>query len=208
VTRVPWLVLVIVGGCGSDAVVRPPDARPATADARAGDAALPVDGGGSDAAPPAADARADAAPTPPPDAAAAPDAPLPDAAPPPPDARPPDAPSPPDAVSLLPDAPESKDAGANTAPTIGSVSWTAPEPCSVGVPGTFTIVVQASDAETPGMLTYEGSVSSCSGSIDGPDDSVTCPNVSPYVGQVTVTDPDGLFDRVFFTIEPCESGSM
>jgi hypothetical protein len=189
-------MLAMVSGCGSDAVVPPPpDARSAAdailvvPDASVPDAATAMDGRAADAA------------TPPPDA------PLPDAAAPPPDARPSDAPPASDAVSLLPDAPAPKDADVNTPPIIQSVTWTAPEPCSMAVPGIFTIVVEATDAETPGALTYQGSVTSCSGSIDGPDDSVTCPNVSPYVGQVTVTDPDGLFDRAFFTIEPCESGS-
>lgn len=102
------------------------------------------------------------------------------------------------------------DGGApNTAPQIMQVMWgPTPTPaCMTGIPHQYTITITATDAETPGTLTYSGSVAGCTGVINSASAMVNCPNAAPYSGSVTVADPGGLTDTQTFTINICQSGS-
>jgi hypothetical protein len=105
------------------------------------------------------------------------------------------------------DAAAGADGSGNAAPVISRVRWMPAAGCTAGVSSDFAFVIEATDAETPGELTYDGSVSSCTGRLDRAMDSVTCPNVSPYLGSVTVRDPQGAMAMLSFTVSPCAAGS-
>jgi hypothetical protein len=68
-------------------------------------------------------------------------------------------------------------------------------------------VVTATDADTgAGELVYSGSVNSC-GTITGSSTTLSCPNIMPYSGTITVTDPDANSDSQAVSFEPCTDGS-
>jgi len=69
------------------------------------------------------------------------------------------------------------------------------------------VTISATDADND-PLTYSGSVSFCTGSLNAAVSSVNCPNTGFYTGNVTVQDPDGNADQASFTIGPCQSGSV
>ena len=100
------------------------------------------------------------------------------------------------------------DAPGGATPIIERVEWVPAAGCRRGVRGRYTITVTATDADTPAAaLTYGGSVSSCFPAITRNPAEITCPNVQPYPGVVTVTDPEGHRASRSFTIEPCRAGS-
>lgn len=134
------------------------------------------------------------------------DAPVPVDAAPGPDATPaPDAEPGPDADT--PDAaPGTPDATPNTAPVINRVSWMTIPACMPGVASNYTITIDATDAETPAaLLTYSGTISGC-GMVDMNPDTISCPNLAPYPGEIIVTDPGGLSDSLAIMISPCTNG--
>ena len=100
------------------------------------------------------------------------------------------------------------DAEPGAAPVISAVTWTPAAGCRVGVSGKFTIVVTVTDADTPAAsLTVSGSVASCFPAIVQNPAEVTCPNVQPYPGTVTVSDPQHHTATQFFTVLPCTAGT-
>ncbi|MEC7525635.1 MAG: hypothetical protein VYE22_37480 [Myxococcota bacterium] len=95
------------------------------------------------------------------------------------------------------------------APVIDRVEWMPMGSCSTGVPSGFRITVSVTDPDTPaGMLTFTGSATGCTGSIDAATSTLTCPNAAPYPSMVTVTDPEGGRDQASFTFGPCETGGV
>ena len=89
-----------------------------------------------------------------------------------------------------------------------SVSWTHALPCTPGVTSNVEVTLDASDdQDDPASLGYSGSVASCSPSLSGPSNTLSCPQLAPYRSTATVTDSDGLTDTVDFSISPCLDGS-
>ena len=75
----------------------------------------------------------------------------------------------------------------------------------LALPGGF--VRTEEDADTAAAsLTFSGDVPNCPGMLDGPTSTISCPNLAPYRGTVTVEDPEGNSDTASFTFGPCESG--
>ncbi len=99
--------------------------------------------------------------------------------------------------------------GSGDPPSISRVSWAQTAGCSAGTSSAVTITVTASDPDGDiSNLSYSGSVSSCSGSINSPVSTVTCPQLGQYSGSVTVTDPDGNTDSVSFAFGTCQNGEV
>ena len=99
------------------------------------------------------------------------------------------------------------DGGGAKAPVISKVAWTTPSSCSGGVASVYTIVTTATDGDTAtDQLTYQGTVASCTGTINKMTSTVTCPNAASYQGSVTVKDPQGNMDVQTFLISPCANG--
>ena len=97
--------------------------------------------------------------------------------------------------------------GGAVAPVISKVAWTTPGTCSGGVASVYTIVTTATDGDTAtDQLTYQGTVASCTGTINKVTSTVTCPNAASYQGSVTVKDPQGNMDVQTFLISPCSNG--
>jgi hypothetical protein len=94
-------------------------------------------------------------------------------------------------------------------PVITDVSWEAAPDCVSGESSNVTITVTATDPDTSaGNLTYNGSVSGCTGAIDAAVSGINCPNVAPYPGAVIVSDSDGNDSTpVSFTVGVCTSDS-
>jgi hypothetical protein len=112
------------------------------------------------------------------------------------------------AIDAGDDVDAAPDSAAGAAPSIDEVSWTVPLDCEVGDSGPFDITVTVSDADTPtGDLTISGSVPSCTGVINSDSVTITCPNLAPYNGSVTVSDPEGHEDTQAITLNPCTNGS-
>jgi hypothetical protein len=117
----------------------------------------------------------------------------------------------------LPDAPPATepdaaaatiDAAVNTPPVITSITWSAPTSCVHGTAGSFTFAIVVSDAESPvGSLVLSGGAAGCQGTLDETEDMLTCPNLNPYSGSLTVTDPQGATDMLSFVIMPCTNGT-
>ena len=103
------------------------------------------------------------------------------------------------------------DAAPGATPVVTKVSWTPPQPCTVGTAGPFTITVTATDSDTPtDQLTISGMTPHCAPlTFSTSPATITCPNALPYTGnQVTVSDPQGhVSDPVMFTMSPCQAGS-
>ena len=102
-------------------------------------------------------------------------------------------------------------AGGAQAPRITMVAWATDTPCPNPDPNTdatdYTVTVTAED-DTPGELTYAGSVTGCTGAINAAVSTINCPNAAPYGGGVTVTDPQGNDDAVTFNIGVCSDDSI
>ena len=99
--------------------------------------------------------------------------------------------------------------GGTEAPVITMVEWTQADPCAPGTASDVTVTVTVTDADTDAAdLTFDGSVTNCTGTIDGATATVSCPQAAPYASTVTVTDPDGNSDTATFTIGVCEDGSV
>jgi hypothetical protein len=101
------------------------------------------------------------------------------------------------------------DARPNTmAPSITRVSWAPMGACAANVASSYTITVTTTDGDTAeGMLTIMGSLPSCTpGTWTMREQVVRCPNIQPYVGNMTVRDPEGNVDTQAFTVTVCGSG--
>jgi len=99
--------------------------------------------------------------------------------------------------------------GTGQAPVITKVTWMQTPGCAQGVRSPVTIQVTVTDADTDlSMLTYSGSVSSCSGAIDSDSVQVSCPQLAGYAGSVKVTDPEGNSDTMPFAFGPCGNGQV
>jgi hypothetical protein len=98
--------------------------------------------------------------------------------------------------------------GDSNAPVITMVEWSTPSGCVQGTASDYTVVVTATDADSDPMdLVYDGSVTGCTGDLDGVTSTITCPNAALYGGNVVVSDGDGN-DSVEFTIDVCETSSI
>jgi hypothetical protein len=94
-------------------------------------------------------------------------------------------------------------------PVITRIAWMTSRPCSAGSSSTFTITLDVTDADTAaGMLTYMGSVGGCTGMLNANPAMITCPNLAPYMGNVTVRDPEGNMDMEAFMFGPCSDGEV
>lgn len=94
-------------------------------------------------------------------------------------------------------------------PVITRVAWMTSRPCAAGSSSTFTITIDVTDADTPaGSLTYMGSVGGCAGMLNANPATISCPNLAPYMGNVTVRDPEGNSDAQSFTFGPCSDGEV
>lgn len=124
-----------------------------------------------------------------------------------------DTPAPMDVPGMT-DAPADAPALADTpatgeAPVITRVAWTTPASCTAGTTSMYTVTITATDADTAaGMLTYSGSVGGCPGTITAASSMISCPNLAPYDGTVTVRDPEGNMDSVMIRIAPCTDGMV
>lgn len=96
-------------------------------------------------------------------------------------------------------------------PVITNIAWTSTDAgCEqFGGATDYTVTVTATDADNDETeLTYTGSVSACSPSIDGAVTTISCPNNAPYPGSVVVEDPDGNTSATAsFTVGVCETSS-
>lgn len=100
------------------------------------------------------------------------------------------------------------DGGMAGPPVIDSISWTHDPACEVNVGSDTSVVVAVTDPDNEASeLTFEGMLIGCTGMVDAPMVTLVCPQVAPYTGTVTVTDPDGGSDSLEITIEPCVDGS-
>jgi hypothetical protein len=98
--------------------------------------------------------------------------------------------------------------GGNAAPEIMDVAWAEAQGCMTGVRSDVEITVTASDSDgNDAELTYSGSVTSCTGTINASVSTVSCPNAAPYQGTVTVSDPGGRSSSATFPVPVCASGS-
>jgi len=99
--------------------------------------------------------------------------------------------------------------GNGSAPVITDVGWEDAAECATNVRSDVVITVTATDGDTNATdLTYNGSVGGCIGPINAAVSTISCPNVSPYPGTVTVSDPDGNNSTpVTFQVPICASGS-
>jgi hypothetical protein len=99
--------------------------------------------------------------------------------------------------------------GSGSEPTITMVAWEAAANCTTSQTSDVIVTVTATDPDTDAAdLIYRGSVSGCSGPINAARSTISCPNVSPYPGNATVSDPDGNDSTpVAFTVPICASGS-
>ena len=95
------------------------------------------------------------------------------------------------------------------APVITLVEWAPVGTCTNNEPSDYTVTVTATDADSdPTDLTYDGSVTSCSGAIDDVTSTINCPNANPYNGMVVVSDGDGnSSNTATFTIAVCATSS-
>jgi hypothetical protein len=89
-------------------------------------------------------------------------------------------------------------------PIISDVTVAFDPNCVAAFSSPVLITTTAVDEDTDiGDLTYSGSVEGCTGSIDSASASVSCPQLAPYSGSVTVTDPEGNSDTESFTFGVC-----
>lgn len=96
--------------------------------------------------------------------------------------------------------------GGGSGPAITAVAWDATVDCTRNERSDVIVTVTATAAD-PDTLIYSGSVSGCDGAIDAAVSMISCPNVSPYPGTVTVSDPDGnMSTPVAFDVPVCDSG--
>ncbi len=103
----------------------------------------------------------------------------------------------------------SGNSGTSNPPVISRVTWTQDAGCAQGSQSDVVIAVTVNDPDTdPANLTYSGSVSGCSGTLDGQSSVVSCPQLAQYSGSVTVTDPQGNSDSVSFSFGPCANGEI
>jgi len=72
--------------------------------------------------------------------------------------------------------------------------------CQPGTASEYEVVVSASGSD----LTYRGSVSGCTGSLDAATSIVDCPNAAAYSGTVIVTDGGGAESDFEFEVNVCE----
>lgn len=109
----------------------------------------------------------------------------------------------------IPDAPPVEDAGPpGASPVISMVAWSTDPACVLMTPSDYQVVTTVTDADTPAaMLTFEGSVEGCPPGIASADATIRCPNLAPYAGNLTVTDPEGHVGSITFVIAPCTDGS-
>ena len=99
------------------------------------------------------------------------------------------------------------DAGGGVPPVIRRVDWEPQVGCSIGSDSDFTITLTVEDPDTAAAnLTFSGRVPNCPGMLDASVSTVNCPNLAPYIGTVTVEDPERNSDTATFTFGPCESG--
>lgn len=99
--------------------------------------------------------------------------------------------------------------GEGAPPAISQVSWSQVAGCTPGSASDVNITVTVADPDNNvDELDFSGSVSSCSGSLNGPVSVVSCPQTGTYFGNLTVTDPDGNSDSVNFSFGPCEDGQV
>jgi hypothetical protein len=99
-----------------------------------------------------------------------------------------------------------------TTPTIASVRWLAAGGCRLGQPSDYTIIVEATDGDTPaGLLQYRGSLPTCSPptwSTMSATEIISCPSAMLYDGTVEVRDPEGHSATRTFSIIPCSSSGV
>jgi hypothetical protein len=94
------------------------------------------------------------------------------------------------------------------APSITQVSWAPMGACTAGAASNYLITTTVTDGDTqPTSITFSGSATSCTGTVDSASATLNCPNTASYPGTVTVTDPEGNSDTQAFTIGICMSGS-
>ena len=109
-------------------------------------------------------------------------------------------------VDASPDQPDSGQSGA--APIIGQVSWTHTAPCVEDDRSDVVIEITATDEDTEAAdLTYSGTVAGCDGNVTTNPATLSCPQLAPYNGTITVTDPEGNSDAQAITIDVCVDGS-
>ena len=99
--------------------------------------------------------------------------------------------------------------GGTDSPTITMVAWEATADCTSRVRSDFIVTVTATDPDADaGDLIYSGDVTGCEPAINAAVSTISCPNLAPYAGTVTVTDPDGNRSvPVAFTVGICETAS-
>lgn len=94
--------------------------------------------------------------------------------------------------------------GGGQPPVITMLAWDTADDCVMGTASDYTVTVTAEDPDTPSEnLTYDGSVTACTGEIDDVTSTVNCPNNAPYPGMVVVTDGNQS-DTVTFRIGVCD----
>ena len=73
--------------------------------------------------------------------------------------------------------------GSGDPPSISRVAWAQEAGCTPGTPSEVTITVTALDPDGDiSNLSYSGSISNCSGPINGPVSTVICPQLAQYSG--------------------------
>ena len=106
--------------------------------------------------------------------------------------------------------PDAGGGGGGQAPVISMVHWEPAGACSAGVTSNFTITTTVTDPDTDvSMVTLNGVVTSCTPApFTGKTQTIRCPNLAPYPGTITVTDPQGNKDTATFTINICETKTV
>jgi hypothetical protein len=106
------------------------------------------------------------------------------------------------------DARSGADGPGGSPPEITQVKWTKVGACTASVSSGFTVEATVTDPDTSAdQLTFQGTLSGCTPSgWSTRVTTITCPNVSPYNGQIVVRDPQGNADNQAFTISPCQDG--
>ena len=111
---------------------------------------------------------------------------------------------------------QSKADDARLGPKIKKVTWRVTGACSVESISAVEILVDVeSGTHTVDELIFDGTATGCNGTVSdyGPmiasqNSTITCHNVSEHEGMITVVDPRGHGDSIFFRFDSCQSGHV
>ncbi|HLU69125.1 MAG TPA: hypothetical protein VKZ63_22740, partial [Kofleriaceae bacterium] len=82
--------------------------------------------------------------------------------------------------------------GGVASPDLTGVTWTFAVGCTPNQPSDVTITMTVEDADTAeDALSYSGMVTGCTGQVTSNPATISCPNIQPYSGTITVMDPEG-----------------